>query len=254
MALVLNVMRENLRSRVLYLVTGIGLLLLMLLLMGGGSVTSDGQSLTADTQGLMRVGFAVLGMLGSIVTVMLAMNTIPREFERGTIHLLLVRPVARWQLALAFLGANILTAWIFLALLSIPLFGGLILRGEAGQVGALLVALLGMALNTAMIAGLTTLFSSRMPGAAAAFLGILCYGLGAFGSTLSLLVATWEGAKGALAQAGLLLLPPTAAITNELVKLFAIGRELDLRVFVTGLIYLWVVAGLTVLGLHRREV
>jgi ABC-type transport system involved in multi-copper enzyme maturation permease subunit len=256
MMLAANVIRENLRNRVLYLLVGIGLLLMFAMLAGqGGKMsTQDGTNLLDTLDGVMRAGFALVGALGSLVTVVLTMNTIPREYERQTIHLVLVRPVARWEVAGAFLLGNIVTAWLFLAAMATPLFAALAVRGATHLMPELLVALPALALNTAMIAGLTTLFSSRMPGAAAAFLGLLAYGLGAFSGELGALALASKSAGAPLARVLLWAVPPTGPVSGEALKLFIPGMGLDGRVFVTGLIYLWAVAGLTAASLYRREV
>jgi ABC-type transport system involved in multi-copper enzyme maturation permease subunit len=255
MTLAANVIRENLRNRVLYLLAGIGLLLLFAMLAGqGGKIASqDGTNLLATLDGVMRAGFALVGALGSLVTVVLTMNTIRREYERQTIHLILVRPVARWEVAGAFLLGNILTAWLFLAAMVLPLFAALGVRGAAHLVPALLMALPALALNTALIAGLTTLFSSRLPGAAAAFLGLLCYVLGAFSGELYGLALAAKSPWGPVGRALLWLVPPTGPISGEALKRFTPGLSPDWRAIVTGLIYLWVVAGLTTASLYRRE-
>lgn len=255
MTLAANVIRENLRNRVLYLLAGIGLLLMWVMLAGqGGQMRNqNGENLLETLDGVMRAGFALVGALGSLVTVVLTMNTIPREYERQTIHLVLVRPVQRWQVAGAFLLGNVLTAWLFLAAMSLPLFAALSVRNAAHLMPTLLAALPALALNTALIAGLTTLFSSRMPGAAAAFLGLLCYGLGAFSSELYGLALASKSAWAPAARLLLWAVPPTGPVSGEALKLFTTGVSLDWRVFVTGLIYLWTVVGLTTVSLYRRE-
>lgn len=250
MTLTLNVMRENLRNRVLYVLAGIGLLFLFVLLTGsGGRVTdADGNNLLVTADGAMKAGLAIAGVLGALVTVVLSMNTVPREFERQTIHLLLVRPIERWQLAGAFLLGNVITSWIFLLCMSLPLFAGLSNRSSTHLFPALAGALLFLALSMATTAALTTLFSTVAAGPAAAFLGLLMYGLGAFGPELAAL-----GAKAPLTRLLVGLLPPVSGLATEAMKRFGAGAT-DWRMVVGGLLYLQAVAGLTALGLQRREV
>ncbi|HWI66224.1 MAG TPA: ABC transporter permease [Symbiobacteriaceae bacterium] len=250
MALAWNVIRENLRNKVLYVLAGIGLLFLFVFLTGsGGKMTDgDGNNLLATAAGAMKAGLAITGVLGALVTVVLSMNTVPREFERQTIHLLLVRPIERWQLAGSFLLGNVLTAWVFLLAMSLPLFAGLANRNAQGMFPALAGALLLVGLNMAAIAGLTTAFSTVISGPAAAFMGLLMYGFGAFGPELSALAARTPFSRLLVA-----LLPPVGSLSGEAMKLFGPGA-LDGRAILVALIYLWAVAGLTALGLQRREV
>jgi ABC-type transport system involved in multi-copper enzyme maturation permease subunit len=253
--LAVNVIRENLRNKVLYLLAGIGLLLLFAMLAGSGGKVTDGSgnNLLDSTEGLIRVGFALVGLLGSLVTVIVSMNTIPREFERQTIHLLLVRPLERWQIAGAFLMGNILTAWIFLLAMCLPLLAALQSRGADGLVPALLQAVPVLALSNALIAGVTTLCSTRMPGPAAAFMGLLCYGLGAFAPALHTMTLVSKSALAPLGRLALLAVPPTGSLSGEALRLFGAGG-FDWRAPVAALLYLWAVAGLTAFGLYRREV
>lgn len=256
LALVHNVVREGLRNRVLYLLAGLGLLLMSAMLVGSGGRVTDaaGNNLLADAKGAMRVGFAMAGLLSVLVTVVLSMSTVPREFERGTVQLLLVRPRARWEIGASFLLGNILSACLFLLVLVLPLFPALLVRGGAALVPRLLLAALGLLLNVALVASLTTLLSTFMPGPAAAFMGLLLYGLGAFSPELAALVGLVDAWWAPLARVGLAAIPPTGAVTAEMLKLFSPGAVLDARVLLGGLLYLWAAAGLTLVGFARREV
>lgn len=252
----LNVVRENLRSRGTYVLTAVGLLLMFLLLVSSGGSVRDaaGNELTAHAAGAMRVGFAMAGFLGAVVTVVLSMSTVPREFERGTAELLLVRPVPRWQVGAGFLLGNILSGWLFLLVLAVPLFPALTVRGGQDLVPALLLALPGLLLNIAAVAAVTTLCSVWLPGPAAGFLGLLAYGLGVFGPELSALVALSDAWWVPFARLGLTLLPPAGAVTGSVLQLFAPGGAVDPRPLLGGLLYLWAAGGLTAAAFGWREI
>lgn len=256
MPLVGNVVRDGLRNRVLYLLAGLGLLLMFAMLVGSGGKVTDaaGHDLLADAEGAMRVGFAMAGLLSALVTVVLSMNTVPREFERGTVQLLLVRPVARWELGASFMLGNILNASLFLLVLVLPLFPALTVRGGAELMPRLATGILGLLLNVALTAALTTLLSVWLPGPVAGFLGLLFYGLGAFRPELAALVGLVEAWWAPLARVALAAVPPTGSVTAEMLKLFSPGLAPDARVVLGGLLYLWAVAGLTLVGFARREV
>lgn len=256
MALVLNVVREGLRNRSLYVLTGVGLLLMFLLLVTSGGTVRDaaGNDLLADAAGAMRVGFALAGFLGALVAVVLSMNTIPRECDRGTMELLLVRPLARWRIGAGFFAGNILSAWLFLLALVVPLFPALTLRGGAAQVPDLLLTLPGIFLNVALVSAVTTLVSVWLPGPAAGLVGLLAYGLGAFGPELAALVALTDAWWTPVARAGLWLVPPTGEVAASVLQRFAHGGVGDPRPVLAGLLYLWATAGLTAASFGWREV
>jgi len=254
-AVALNVVREALRSRALHVLTGVGVLLMFLMLVtGGGSVRDPaGNDLLADASGAMRVGFAMAGFIGAVVTVVLSMNTVPREFERGTAELLLVRPAPRWQIGAGFVLGNVLSGWLFLLVLAVPLFPALTVRGGWDLVPALPLALAGLLLNIAAVAALTTLLSLWLPGPAAGFLGLLAYGLGAFGPELSALVSLSDAWWPPLARAALTALPPTGAVTASVLQVFVPGGAVDPRPLLGGLLYLWAAGGLTAAAFGWRE-
>ncbi|MBP2017443.1 hypothetical protein J2Z79_000826 [Symbiobacterium terraclitae] len=256
MALVLNVVREGLRNRSLYLLAGVGLLLMFLLLVSSGGTVRDaaGNDLLADAAGAMRVGFALAGFLGALVAVVLSMNTIPREFERGTAELLLVRPLPRWRIGAGFLVGNILSGWLFLLALVVPLFPALTVRGGGDQLPDLLLALPGLLLNVALTAAVTTVLSVWLPGPAAGFLGLLAYVLGAFGPELAALLALTDAWWAPLARTALALVPPTGAVSASVLQRFAPGGLVDPRPLLGGLLYLWASAGVTAAWFGWREV
>ncbi len=251
----LNVVRETLRSRGLYALTAVGLLLMCVVLISSRSSVRDaaGNDLLADPAGAMRVGFAMAGFVGAVVTVVLSMNTLPREFERGTAELLLVRPLPRWQIGAGFLLGNVLSGWLFLLVLAVPLFPALVVRGGSDLVPALFLAVTGLLLNAAAVAAVTTVCSVWLPAPAAGFLGLLAYGLGAFGPELSALVSLADGWWPPLARAGLALLPPTGAVAASVLRLFAPGGAVDPRPLLGGLLHLWAAGGLTAAAFGWRE-
>jgi len=254
--MIANVLRENLRNKALYVITGIGFLLMMAMLAGQGGTVKDaaGNDLLKDALGAMRVGFALIGVLGSLVTIVLSMSTMPREFERKTIHLLLVRPVSRWQVAGSFLVGNILTAWVLLLVLCVPLFFALTAKGAPDLAPRIFAAIPALALNLALITAVTTLASVWMPAPAAAFVGLLVYGFAAFSGTLGAIASISRESWAPLLKLFLFLLPPTDGVARETLKLFGPGAGIDLRVYAGGLFYLWAAAGLVAGSLYRREV
>lgn len=250
-----NVLRENLRSKVLYVLAGLGLLVTTLLLTGNGTITNaSGENLKATLRGTMLVGFNLMGVFGTLVTLVLSMNTIPREFERKTTHLLLVRPVHRWRLGLELLLGNILASWTFVALMSAGLVLGLLAHGGQAYLGRLALAVLALGLNTALMAGVTTLLSSRLPGPAAAFVALSLYGLGSFAGTLRVMFDLSEGLWGKIGPIILPLIPPIDGVIEQTAKLFGPGALIDGRVYLVAGLYLYVLVALTAASLYGKEV
>lgn len=269
MKIAANVVRENLRNKVLYLLALLGIAAVVAILLGGTVQQSTGGgravNLTASLLGTVEVGFSIIGLFSAMVAVVLSMNTVPREFERKTIHLLLVRPVERWRVALELLLGNILTAWILYGLLSLGLVSVLVARGaKIHYLLSLGPAFLTLSLNVAFTACLTTLFSARLPGAVAGFLGLGLYVAGALRGVLDLALqmkinssfgkganaAFWE----ALRSVALWFFPPVNEIAAEAAKFVAPGAVLDAKVYVSALIWLYFGVLLTAVSLYGKEV
>lgn len=265
-----NVVRENLRNKVLYLLAFLGILTVAALLLGGTVQVQDegggpAVNLTDSLLGTVQIGFTIIGLFSAVVAVVVSMNTVPREFERKTIHLLLVRPVERWQVALELLLGNVLTAWVLYALLSLGLVLVLAARGaNAHYLLSLVLGLLTLSLNVAFTACLTTLLSARLPGAVAGFLGLGVYAAGAsrgvldLGLQMKIMSALERGAStafwDALRSIVLWCLPPVNEIAAEAAKFLTPGALLDAKVYVSALIWLYFAVLLTAVSLYGKEV
>lgn len=269
MRIAANAVRENLRNKVLYLLALLGIAAVAALLLGGTVEQSAGGgravNLTDSLLGTVQIGLSIIGLFSAVVAVVLSMNTVPREFERKTIHLLLVRPVERWQVALELLLGNILTAWILYALVSLGLVLVLVARGaNTHYLLSLVPGLLTLSLNVAFTACLTTLLSTRLPGAVAGFLGLGAYVAGALRGLLDLglqmkIIGTLErGANTAFWEAlrsvALWFLPPVNEIAAEAAKFLAPGAVIDAKVYVSALIWLYFGVLLTAVSLYGKEV
>lgn len=265
-----NVVRENLRNKVLYLLALLGILVVAALLLGGtvqqrGAGGGPAVNLTDSLLGTVEIGFTIIGLFSAVVAAVLSMNTVPREFERKTIHLLLVRPVERWRVALELLWGNVLTAWVLYALLSLGLVLVLAARGaNAHYLLSLVPGLLTLSLNVAFTACLTTLLSARLPGAVAGFLGLGAYAAGALrgvldlGLQMKIMAALEHGASAtfweALRSIALWFLPPVNEIAAEAAKFLTPGALLDAKVYVSALIWLYLAVLLTSVSLYGKEV
>lgn len=265
-----NVVRENLRNKVLYLLAFLGILTVAALLLGGTVQVQDqgggpAVNLTDSLLGTVQIGFTIIGLFSAVVAVVVSMNTVPREFERKTIHLLLVRPVERWQVALELLLGNVLTALALYALLSLGLVLVLAARGaNAHYLLSLVPGLLTLSLNVAFTACLTTLLSARLPGAVAGFLGLGVYLAGALrgvldlGLQIKILSALERGASATfwevLRSITVWFLPPVNEISAEAAKFLTPGALLDAKVYVSALIWLYFAVLLTAVSLYGKEV
>lgn len=288
-----NCFRENVRTRSMYILAVVGFLAVVTALGSGTRVSTDGGGNLLDTpQGAAQVGVAVVGFFSALAAVMVCMNSIAREFERRTIHLVLVRPVWRWRYALEMLIGNLLTSWAFLALMLLALWLGLRGRGIAVTGAGFAGAALSLAVSVASLSAVTTLFGSRMAGPAAGFLGITAYAIGVLKDQLGLLAEAHEGLERALMKGVLAIAPPVADLSRAAVDMVArtvegavtsgaagtmaaasqanveagayaaaagaqaaaLGAQSGFAAVGAGLLYLLVVSGLVAVSLYRREV
>lgn len=218
--------RENIRTRSMYILAVVGFLAVLVALSSGARVSTGGSGNLLDTpQGAARVGVAVTGFFSALAAVMVCMNSIAREFERRTTHLVLVRPVQRWRYALEILAGNLLTSWTFLALMLIALWLGLRGRGIAVSGADFAGAGLSLAVGVAALSAVTTLFGSRMAGPAAGFLGVTAYAVGVLKDQLALLVEAHEGLVRVLVRAALAIAPPVSELSRAAAEMAVRAAE-----------------------------
>jgi hypothetical protein len=110
---------EGLRMRIVV----VFLILLVFLMLRLPYTVEGDATLTGRLQNFLDYSLAAVGVLLSLTTVMLAAATLSQEFERRTIHLIVTKPVARFQILIGkWLGVNLLNLFM-LVLCALAIYG-----------------------------------------------------------------------------------------------------------------------------------
>jgi ABC-type transport system involved in multi-copper enzyme maturation permease subunit len=151
-AIALNTFREAIRDRILYL------LMVFALIMIGVSRVLSLMTVGDEERIIKDVGLSAISLFGVLTAVFVGVSLVFKEIERRTVYTLLANPVRRWQfIAGKFVG--LLTVLVMnVGLMSLALFGILLVRGE--PVLPLVPAILLIFVELLIITSSALLFSS----------------------------------------------------------------------------------------------
>lgn len=168
----INVFREVIRDRVLYLV-----LVYAVLLMAAAALLPD-IAAGAQDKITLDIGLAGIHLLGLVVTVFVGSSLINKEIEKRTILLLITKPVSRTEFVLGkHLGLSAVLAAL-LALLTLIFFGILTLYQIPFPVGSLLLAVVFTFVEMALLTAVAMLFGVSTSSLLATLLTVAVYLVG----------------------------------------------------------------------------
>jgi ABC-type transport system involved in multi-copper enzyme maturation permease subunit len=166
MAVAANTYRETVRERVLY-----NLVLFAILMMGSGVLLRD-LSINQDEKLLKDIALAAMEFFGTLIALFMGVTLVSKEIDKRSIHALLAKPVGRGEFVVGkFVGLS-LTLLVNVTLMTLGLFGTLVLTGRRGDLHVL-KAVFGIYLGLILIVAVALLFSTVTSSALAA-LGTIC--------------------------------------------------------------------------------
>lgn len=248
--IIINSLREKIRSKTLYIVgvIGIGIILLLSL---NGSFSFDDKVLT-EFKDLVPIVLVLVNLFASILAIMLSLSTIPKEFDRKTTHLILVRGIKQWQYILALTISNIIVSLFSLGILSISVIIYTFVQGEIQVLLQIIGSILILGLNISVLSAITSWLSIKLPETITGFIGIVIYFVGVFHSILSILVKTKEGFIRGILEFGITLVPNFAAVQKQAGQLI-VDNYVDIYPIVLQILFLYVILGFTFVT-FRKEV
>ncbi|MDE6674308.1 MAG: hypothetical protein K2K19_05785 [Acetatifactor sp.] len=248
MIIAITAFKEKIRRKELYIVSVIGVLILLLFGTGDGMLSINGVAVT-DYRVLAPILLTVVNAINCMLTVAMSLGTIPREYERGTSHLVWIRRVPQWcyhgELALA----NVTAGLVSQAILFVPLLGFMLMNGRADQLWKLLPAYLILGINVAVVGMLTSVLSVLFPRFAAGAVSCGVALAGIFHSVLGTLKDMVGGFGGDMIRYALKLIPSLHDIQAQAGSVLY-GGKLDFHMILTGLLAVY---GYTVLLLLLRR-
>lgn len=234
MKIAVTAFKEKIRRRDLYIVSGIGVLILILFGSGTGSLSIDGVPVT-DYRVLGPVMLTVVNAISCILTVVMSLGTIPNEYERGTSHLVWIRHVPQWRYHGELAFANVLAGWASETILFAAMLVFMLINRRADQLWRLAPAWLILGINVAAVSMLTSLLSVVLPKFAAGTIAAAAAFAGIFHSLLGLLKDMVGGLGGELIRYALKLVPDLHEIQAQAGAVLY-GGKVDAHVVLCGLL------------------
>ena len=250
MEITLNVIREKIRKKMLYITTILGLLVVMVFSTDMGSLTIGGKNIK-DYYILIPILINIVNFLAGAIALAMSITTVPNEYERRTSHLVWSRGVSQSRYHMSLAMGNVLVSWISGIILYLTLGVFAIVNGYTNILGTIIVSTFFMLIYTAIICMPTTALSIKLPTVVTGVIMIALFAGGAFRSILKLLTATLTGAGGTVMKRLISIIPDLAGISKQGGNLVQ-GKPVNVHVIVMGLLFIWI-AGLGILVFRRKE-
>lgn len=250
MEIALNVIREKIRKKMLYITTILGIIVVAIFSSGTGTLSVGGKSLS-DYYVLVPVLINVLNFLNGAIALAISCSTIPQEYERRTSHLIWSRGVSQSRYHMSLTAGNVVSSWISGIILYVTLAVFAVINGYSDMLGRIAAAALFMMLYTACVCILTSALSIKLPTLFTGTIMVIILVGGALRSVLNLTAAALTGFGGAVVKRAITLIPNLAGISTQAGNLVQ-SKPVNAHVIIMGLIVIWL-AGLLVLILRREE-
>ena len=233
-----NVVRKQIRNRTIMIIAILALILTSLIITGDGLKINGKEVLEFDSK--LKVTVSLVIFFASMLTIFLSMNIIPQEFKEKTSHLILVRPIVKWQYMLALVLGNLIVSLIILGVLSCSIIVLLIFFGKLELLFRLIITLLILGLNIGIISTTVSIVSIKLPAIFAGLAGFVIYILGMMHNYLSTFSQLSESIWW---TKPLLILTPDILGVQQEAALFLSGRPINLHIILGLTIYLYLIFG-----------
>ena len=250
MEIVLNVAREKIRKKMLYITTILGIIAVVIFSSDMGSLTVGGRSFN-DYYVLIPILINIVNFLSGAIALAMSVSTVPNEYERRTSHLIWSRGISQSRYHMNLAIGNVLISWLSGIILYITLGIFAVVNGYTNMLGYIAAAVPLMMIYTAIICMLTTAFSIKLAPVVTGVIMIILFICVSFRNLLILLSAAVTGFGGKVLKRVIMLFPDLAGLSRQAGNLVQ-GKQINVHVIVMGLLIVWI-AGLGILFFRRKE-
>ena len=143
MEIVMNVVREKIRKKMLYITTILGIMVVALFSSDMGSITIGGKNIK-DYYILVPILINVVNVISGAVALAISVTTVPNEYERHTSHLIWSRGVSQSRYHMLLAIGNVVVSWIsgFVLYLTLGIFA--VLNNYQNILGTIIISILFM--------------------------------------------------------------------------------------------------------------
>lgn len=250
MEITINVIREKIRKKLLYITTILGILVISVFASDMGSITIEGKDIK-DYYVLIPVLINLVNFISGAMALALSVNTIPNEYERRTSHLIWSRKISQTRYHFGLTTGNVIVSWLsgFILYFTLGIFS--VINGYSNILIPLALSIPLMMLYTTVVSALTSALSVKLPVAATTTIMVIVLVCGAFRGILTTIVTAMTGFQGKILALALKIIPNLAGISTQAGNLIQ-GKNLSLHVIIMGFLAIWI-AGLGILFLKREE-
>ncbi|MEB3295878.1 MAG: ABC transporter permease subunit [Synechococcales bacterium] len=204
----INVFREVIRDRVLYLIAlfAIGFFIAARLL----------PALSASTQNqiTLDVGLAGMNLLGLLIAIFVGTGLVNKEIEKKTVSVLIAKPISRAEFIVGkHLGLSAVLAVLMLSMLIVYLFV-VWFQGIPTPVGSLIIAVLFQILELSLVTAVAILFGVFTSSLLATLLTLAVYLMGQLSRDLLSFAQLIQNATIEFFSRGLYLILPDLSRLN----------------------------------------
>lgn len=252
MTIAANVIKEKIRRKELYIIAGIGALIILLFTSSETGIEVGGVKLSAFSS-LFPIMVTAVSVFGCILAIVLSLSTIPNEYARNTSHLIWTRGVkqSRYHMELAI--GSIISSLIGLVILYISLILFCLAKGEASCILRLPVAFVFSAIPVCIISICVSAFSIKLPTAVVGMISIIALALGFLHTIIATLANILSGVFGELLRGLLKCVPNLYAIQLQGADfMLGINFAIDIHIVLGGLLAIYLLT-IPVLLLRKKE-
>lgn len=213
MTLAQNVVKEKLRSKVIYILIIIGALFMLLITTGDG-LSIDGIRVLTFSQ-RVPVAIGLNTFIGMLISIIISQSTIPNEFERKTTHLILSRGIKREKFTLSLALGNIMTTVICVFAINISLIIFVLVLGKSEYLGNVLVAILITTLNVVTMSAIVSLLSIHISSYVNILVSLIIYFLGVSYQMITQFISGFNGFLSVILNLIIKLIPNFQAVEHQ---------------------------------------
>jgi ABC-type transport system involved in multi-copper enzyme maturation permease subunit len=200
-AILLNTFREAIRNKVLYGVLGVVVAANVLAAVLGEMSLSEEARVARD------VGLAGVSLFGALTAIFLGVSLLYSEIQRKTIHVILAKPIRRWEFVLGKYLGMAFTLTLLVAAFALALVVMLELEGFASGGNVAKALLLGW-IEVLLVAAIAVFFSSFSTPFLSGIFTLALFVIGRSYAELSYAAAKWkEPVLQGIAQVALFFVP-----------------------------------------------
>lgn len=239
MSIIFGGAKEKLNRKDLYIVSVVCMIFVGIFSMSNMNFSINGEQVTSFSN-LMPILLIIVWVFAGALTIVLSINTIPKEYERGTSHLIWVRDVPQWKYHGSLTVANILSSYASLILMYFAFGIFVVVKTSITSMVSIMFSFLIIALCVAIISALTSVLSIKLPSFVCGLISLVVLLAGTLNPVLSTLANALGGITARVLSFLLSIVPDFYAIQQQASNVI-LGKPVDAHVLLSAVLTLYII-------------